>query len=66
MTNATARPRFQLRREDLFFLGMAALSVIVVGVGFARTYYLAGLFRAPVSNQLRWAVTNPFGASAPE
>jgi len=52
MTNATARPRFQLRREDLFFLGMAALSVIVVGVGFARTYYLAGLFRAPLPNRL--------------
>ena len=32
--------------EHLFFWGMSALIALVVFVGFARTYYLAGLFSA--------------------
>ena len=33
-------------REHLFFWGMSVLIALVVFVGFARTYYLAGLFDA--------------------
>jgi len=50
MATATARPH--LRDDNLFFSGMAAVALIVVLVGFARTYYLAGLFRAPLPNLL--------------
>jgi hypothetical protein len=50
MATATARPH--LRYENLFFSGMAAVALIVVLVGFARTYFLVGLFRAPLPNLL--------------
>ncbi|MGB7845087.1 MAG: hypothetical protein WBL63_05680 [Candidatus Acidiferrum sp.] len=50
MATATARPR--LRYDHLFFSGMAAVALIVTLVGFARTYFLAGLFRAPLPNPL--------------
>jgi hypothetical protein len=50
MANATVRPR--LRSDDLFFSGMAGVALIAVLVGFARTYFLAGLFRAPLPNLL--------------
>jgi hypothetical protein len=33
-------------REHLFFLGMSVLIALVVFIGFARTYYLAGIFHA--------------------
>jgi hypothetical protein len=36
------------RRENFFFSGMALLILTTVLVGFARTYFLAGLFRAPL------------------
>lgn len=52
MAAATARPRLHLRYDDLFFSGMAAVALIAVLVGFARTYFLAGLFRAPLPNLL--------------
>jgi len=52
MANATARPRPRLRSDDLFFSGMASVALIAVLVGFARTYFLAGLFRAPLPNLL--------------
>jgi len=52
MTTDTARPRLQLRHDNLFFSGMAAVALIVVLSGFARTYFLAGLFRAPLPNLL--------------
>ena len=52
MASATARPRLHLRYDDLFFSGMAAVALIAVLVGFARTYFLAGLFRAPLPNLL--------------
>jgi len=52
LATATARPRLQLRYDDLFFSGMAAVALIAVLVGFARTYFLAGLFRAPLPNLL--------------
>lgn len=38
--------------ENLFFSGMAGLFLVFVFIGFARSYYLAGLFRAPLPNLL--------------
>lgn len=52
MATATARPRLRLRYDDVFFSGMAAVALIAVLIGFARTYFLAGLFRAPLPNVL--------------
>src|ERR1700747_3330308 len=52
MSTATARPRLQLRNDDLFFSAMAVVALIVVLIGFARTYFLAGLFWAPLPNLL--------------
>jgi len=55
MANAIARPHppARLRRYDnLFFAAMAGVALIVVLIGFARTYFLAGLFRAPLPNLL--------------
>lgn len=52
MATATARPRLHPHYDNLFFSGMAAVALIVVLVGFARTYFLAGLFRAPLPNRL--------------
>jgi hypothetical protein len=36
------------RFENYFFSGMALLILLTVLVGFARTYFLAGVFRAPL------------------
>jgi hypothetical protein len=36
------------RYDDLFFSGLALLGLATVFFGFARTYYLAGLFHAPL------------------
>jgi FtsH-binding integral membrane protein len=36
------------RFDHLFFSGMAVLMLATVLMGFARTYYLAGVFRAPL------------------
>jgi len=36
------------RYDHVFFPGMALLILVTVFVGFARTYYLAGVFRAPL------------------
>ena len=52
MAHLATRPRQKVRTDDLFFFGMALLSLIVVFVGFARTYFLAGVFRAPLPNVL--------------
>ena len=35
------------RYDHIFFPGMALLILATVFVGFARTYYLAGMFHAP-------------------
>ena len=46
---ATRAPNLPGRRYDhLFFSGLALLCLATVFFGFARTYYLAGLFRAPL------------------
>jgi len=52
MATATARPHPGSRYDDLFFFGMAGVALIAVLVGFARTYFLAGLFLAPLPNLL--------------
>jgi hypothetical protein len=52
MATAAAGQRPSVRTDDVFFLGMALVSLIVVLTGFARTYFLAGLFRAPLPNLL--------------
>jgi len=52
MATATARPRAHLRSDNVFFAAMAAVALIVVLIGFARTYFLAGLLRAPLPNPL--------------
>jgi hypothetical protein len=44
--------RRKVRPDDVFFLGMAVIATTAVFVGFARTYFLAGLFQAPLPNVL--------------
>jgi hypothetical protein len=44
----TLRPR----QDDIFFAGMAILILGTVFLGFARSYYLAGVFQAPLPNLL--------------
>ena len=41
-----------LRYDNRFFAGMAVVSLVVIFLGFARTYYLAGIFKAPLPNPL--------------
>jgi hypothetical protein len=38
--------------DNVFFPAMAGLFLVFVFIGFAPTYYLAGLFRAPLPNLL--------------
>lgn len=53
MATATAAVRKRdFRFEHFFFSGMALLILVFVLVGFAHTYYLAGIFRAPLPNLL--------------
>jgi hypothetical protein len=40
------------RYDHIFFSGMALLLLITVVVGFAPTYYLAGIFRAPLPSPI--------------
>lgn len=40
------------RFDHLFFSGMATLMLLTVFVGFARTYYLAGVFNAPLPSPI--------------
>src|SRR6267154_4615901 len=47
-STASFRPIPDLRYEHLFFSGMSIAMLITVFAGFARTYYLAGAFRAPL------------------
>jgi hypothetical protein len=42
----------KVRADDVFFSGMAIVSLLAVYAGFARTYFLAGMFRAPLPNWL--------------
>src|SRR6266436_4934725 len=47
-STASVRSIPDLRYEHLFFSGMSIAMLITVFFGFARTYYLAGVFRAPL------------------
>ena len=38
--------------DDIFFPGMAVIILATVFIGFARSYYLAGVFHAPLPNLL--------------
>lgn len=52
---ASSRPSSNLpgrRFDHLFFLGMALLMLVTVFVGFAPTYYLAGVFHAPLPSRI--------------
>lgn|SRR5579859_5228199 len=46
-----ARP-VNRRTERIFFGGMAILLCVVVVIGFARTYFLAGMVRAPLGSSI--------------
>jgi len=52
MAVTSTHPRLHLRADDLFFSAMAAVALVTVLVGFARTYFLAGIFWAPLPNLL--------------
>src|SRR5215813_15489058 len=47
-SRTSVRPIPDLRYEHLFFSSMSVLMLLTVFFGFARTYYLAGIFRAPL------------------
>jgi hypothetical protein len=48
-TSAVTRVQLPGRRYDrFFFAGMIVVLLVIVFVGFARTYYLAGLLHAPL------------------
>ena len=49
---SSAWRKYNLRHDNRFFAGMAVVCLLVVFIGFARTYYLAGVFKAPLPNLL--------------
>ena len=52
-TTAKVEKRLPGRRYDhVFFTGTAVLILATVFMGFARTYYLAGVFRAPLPSPI--------------
>lgn len=48
----TEAAKTYVRAERFFFPGMALLILAIVFLGFARSYYLAGMFYAPLPNLL--------------
>jgi hypothetical protein len=48
MVSRECNPRY----DNRFFAGMAVVSLVAIFVGFARTYHLAGIFKAPLPNVL--------------
>jgi len=53
LSQGSTRPAVPVRRYDhLFFSAMAALVLVLVLVGFARTYFLAGMLRAPLPSPI--------------
>jgi hypothetical protein len=44
--------REHLRSDDVFFFCMAVVAVVAILVGFARTYFLAGMMLAPLPSLL--------------
>jgi hypothetical protein len=49
---ATLAIRRSQRFDNFFFVGMNVVILVSVFVGFAKSYYLAGVFRAPLPNLL--------------
>ena len=47
-----ARTVRSIQVENRFFVGMSILLLATVLVGFAKSYFLAGLVRAPLPNKL--------------
>ena len=47
-----AVPKTKLRSDDIFFLSMALLMLVIVVTGFAQSYFLAGMFRAKLPSVL--------------
>ena len=45
-------PQRKLRADDIFFSGMALLILAIVFIGFAQSYFLAGMVRAKLPNTL--------------
>src|SRR5258706_14145222 len=50
--NTAEKSRTVRQYDNYFFSGMALLILTTVLIGFARTYFLAGVFRAPLPNLL--------------
>ncbi len=49
---AVSRHQRDRRFDKLFFSGMAVVILVSVFVGFAQSYFLAGVFKAPLPNPL--------------
>jgi hypothetical protein len=49
---AQLRSRVHKRSEDIFFIVLTALVIVAVFIGFARTYFLAGIFMAKLPSRL--------------
>jgi hypothetical protein len=52
MATGVSRRQSDRRFDKLFFSGMAVVILASVFVGFAHSYYLAGVFKAPLPNLL--------------
>jgi hypothetical protein len=52
MATQAVRIRSNVRFDNLFFSFLNVLILLAVLIGFARTYFLAGIFRAPLPNLL--------------
>jgi hypothetical protein len=51
-TSNTATSPYNLRPDDIFFPAMALLILVIVLIGFAQSYFLAGMVRAKLPNTL--------------
>ena len=47
-----AIPKTKLRSDDIFFLSMALLILVIVVTGFAQSYFLAGMIRAKLPSPI--------------
>jgi hypothetical protein len=48
----TVVQKTKLRSDDIFFLSMALLILVIIVTGFAQSYFLAGMVRAKLPNAL--------------
>lgn len=47
-----AIPKTKLRSDDIFFMSMALLILVIVVTGFAQSYFLAGMVRAKLPSPM--------------